>query len=53
MLYYLAQYLLAIFRDDGGESALIKFVDDMKVGVDASTSEDGIRIQNDLKTLEK
>lgn len=53
MLYYLAQYLLAIFRDDGVESALIKSADDMKVGVDASTSEDGIRIQNDLKTLEK
>lgn len=53
MFYYLAQYLLAILRDDGVESALIKFVDDTKVGGDASTSEDGIRIQNYLNTLEK
>lgn len=53
MFYYLAQYLLAILRDDGVESALIKFADDTKVGVDGSTSEDGIRIQNYLDTLEK
>lgn len=53
MFYYLVWYLLAILRDDGVESALIKFADDTKVGVDVSTSEDGIRIQNDLKTLEK
>lgn len=53
MFYYLAWYLLAILGDDGVESALIKFADDTKVGVDVSTSEDGIRIQNDLKTSEK
>lgn len=53
MFYYLAQYLLAILRDDGVESALIKFMDDTKVGGDASTSKDGIRIQNHLNTLEK
>lgn len=46
MFYYLAQYLLAILRHDGVERALIKSVDDTKIGVDGSTSEDGIRIQN-------
>lgn len=35
MFYYLAQYFLAMLRDDGVESALIKFADDTKVGVDA------------------
>lgn len=53
MFYYLAQYLLAILRHDGVERAIIKFVDDTKVGVDGSTSEDGIRIQNYLNTLDK
>jgi len=53
MFYYLAQCPLAVLRDDGVESALIKFAVDTKVGVDASTSEDGIRIQNYLHMLEK
>lgn len=52
MFCYLAQYILAILRDDGVQSALRKFAGETEVGVDP-TSADRIRIQNYHRILEK